>query len=343
MSRRLRLTAAWALAALCLAGALYLGGLLLTLSRPYAGWEGEQVDLELEPGLDAGTMLQRLHEAGVVSHPQALRIWLRWSGGSEALQAGEYRFQTAATPLQVLDRLSRGDVLLHAVTVPEGLALEEIAARLADAGFGPRERFRELFRDPGPVRELDPAADDLEGYLFPDTYSFPRNASPQRITAAMVERFREVTGPAYATAAEQAGLDLRRAVTLASLIEKETSLPEERGRISRVFHNRLARGMLLQCDPTVLYALRRDGIAVTRLTYDHLTHDSPWNTYVSPGLPPGPIASPGAASLEAAVHPAEGNDLYFVASPGGGHRFSSDLDSHRKAVREWRNYLRSSR
>jgi len=339
----MRLALAWVAALLCLGAALYLGGLLLSLSRPYAGWEGEQVEVLLEPGLDAGSMLRRLHEAGVVRHPRPLRLWLHWSGGSAELQAGGDRVREPATPLEVLDRLRHGDVLLHAVTIPEGLVLDEIAARLDEAGFGPPERLLERFRDAGPVRDLDPAATDLEGYLFPDTYSFPRGASPRRITAAMVKRFREVTGPDYARAASEVGLDLRQAVTLASLIEKETSLPGERGRISRVFHNRLRRGMLLQCDPTVIYALRRDGLKVERLTYEHLEHGSPWNTYVSAGLPPGPIASPGAASLEAAVHPAEGDELYFVASPDGGHRFSSDLESHRRAVREWRNYLRSSR
>lgn len=343
MTRRARLALAWILALACLGGALYLGGLLLTLSSPYAGWEGEEVDLLLDPGLDASTMLRRLHEAGVVRHPRALRFWLYWSGGSGELQAGEYRFSEPASPLQVLERLRRGEVLLHAVTIPEGLCLEETAGRLVDAGFGPREKLLELFRDPGPMLDLDPAAADLEGYLFPDTYSFPRGATPERIRATMIERFREVIGPDYARAARKAGLDLRRAVTLASLIEKETALPGERGRISRVFHNRLARGMLLQCDPTVIYALKRDGLEVGRLTYDHLEYDSAWNTYVSPGLPPGPIASPGAASLEAAVLPAEGDELYFVAAPEGGHRFSSDLASHRKAVREWRDYLTSSR
>lgn len=343
MTRRLRLASAWILALICLGAALYIGGLLMALSSPYAGWEGEHVDVVLEPGLDAGSMLRRLHRSGVVRHPASLRLWLHWSGGSEELQAGEYRFAEPATPLQVLERLRRGEVLLHAVTIPEGLALDEIAARVAEAGFGSPERLLESFRDPRLVHDLDPAASDLEGYLFPDTYSFPRGASEERITAAMVKRFREVTGPGYAEAAEAAGLDLRGAVTLASLIEKETSLPEERGRISRVFHNRLRRGMLLQCDPTVIYALKRDGLEVQRLTYEQLEHDSPWNTYVSPGLPPGPIASPGAASLEAAVHPAEGEELYFVASPEGGHRFSSDLESHSRAVREWRNYLRSSR
>jgi len=343
MRRGLRRAAAWTLAVIGLSAVLSLGGLLLAFSRPYAGWEGDHVDVELEPGIDAGTMLERLHEAGVVRHAGLVRAWLWWTGGAGTLQAGEYRFSEPATAMQVLARLRRGDVLLHAVTVPEGLSREETAARLGEAGFGPLDALIKAFDDPGLVRDLDPAARNLEGYLFPDTYRFSRNASPRHVAAAMVRRFRDVTGPQYARAARDVGLDLRQAVTLASLIEKETSLPDERGRISRVFHNRLRRGMLLQCDPTVIYALRRDGVKVGRLTYKDLEYDSPWNTYVSPGLPPGPIASPGQASLDAAVHPAEGDELYFVASPDGGHRFSSDLESHQRAVREWRNYLRSSR
>lgn len=159
----------------------------------------------------------------------------------------------------------------------------------------------------------------------------------------MVERFWREVGEDFPRRAAKAGLSLREAVTLASMIERETSLPEERGRISRVFHNRLERRMRLQCDPTVIYALRREGREVGRLTYRDLEFDSPWNTYVSYGLPPGPIANPGKASLDAAVAPDDGPDLYFVAAPEGGHRFTATLDAHLEAVAVWRAYLRSSR
>ena len=336
----------------CIAGGLGLLVLLVviaialfhgSLSRPFQGWEGEQVDVELEAGLDAGSMLRRLAEAGVIRDPLPLRIWLFWNGGSDALHAGEYRFSEPCTPLEILARLQAGEVLLHAVTIPEGLVLEQIAQRLDAAGFGDAGQALELFRTPRLLRDLDPAASDLEGYLFPDTYQFPRHTPAEKIAATMIKRFQDVAGDDYAARAERAGLSLREAVTLASLIEKETSVADERAKISRVFHNRLERGMLLQCDPTVRYALEREGVKVERLTYAHLETVSPWNTYVSPGLPPGPIANPGKASLEAAVEPADGGELYFVAAPGGGHRFSRDLESHTRAVREWRNYLRSSR
>jgi UPF0755 protein len=314
-----------------------------SLSRPHAGWDGEFVDVELEPGVDAGTVLLRLRDAGVIEHRLPLRLWLAWKGGSGGLHAGEYRFDEPASPLEVLARLQAGDVLLHPITIPEGLTLAEIASRLAAAELGREEDFLASFGSGEPVHDIDAAAIDLEGYLFPDTYHFPRETTVERITTVMVQRFKEIAGDDYSAAAQDVGLTLREAVTLASLVEKETSVPEERGRISRVFHNRLRRRMLLQCDPTVVYALAREGVSVERLTYKHLEFESPWNTYVSPGLPPGPIANPGQGSLQAAVHPDAGDELYFVAAPGGGHRFSSNLEAHLEAVREWRSYSRSSR
>ena len=154
----------------------------------------------------------------------------------------------------------------------------------------------------------------------------------------MVARFRETVGPDFAEKAAAVGLSVHEAVVLASLVEEETSLPEERGRVARVFHNRIERGILMQCDPTVLYAHRRIGVSVDRLTYAHLRLDSPWNTYVTAGLPPTPIANPGRASLFAAVEPDEGDDLYFVARPDGGHQFSPSLAAHNRAVAVWRRH-----
>jgi UPF0755 protein len=313
------------------------------LHRPHAAWEGEYVDVVLAPGLDAGSMLTSLHRAGVVRRPRLVRNWLSVSGGSQLLQAGEYRFDAPVAPLEVVRRLRAGEVLLHTVTVPEGLSLEQTAEEVVRAGFASYDALVTAFRDPTPIRALDERAEDLEGYLFPDTYSFPRGVTAEGVVAAMIGRFREITGAEYKADAAAVGLDLREAVTLASMIERETSVPDERPRISRVFHNRLDGGMRLQCDPTVLYALERAGRPVKRLYSKHLEIDSPWNTYRVHGLPPGPIASPGAASLLAAVRPADGDELYFVAAPEGGHRFSSDLGSHLRAVAEWRDYSRSSR
>jgi UPF0755 protein len=313
------------------------------LTRPYAGWSGDEAVVNVESGLDAGRVLERLEAAGVIRSTFPLRVWLILSGGGDDLHAGEYRFAAPASPLDVLKRLRRGDVVLHAITLPEGLVLEEIAERVAAAGLSNESDLLTAFRDPTPIRDLDERAEDLEGYLFPDTYHFSRDVPAAKIAEAMLLRFREVTGPEFGRAATEVGLGFRDAVTLASLIEKETSVPDERTRIAGVFHNRLRRGMALQCDPTVIYALRREGRITRRLTYDDLEIDSPWNTYRYPGLPPGPIANPGAGSLWAAVEPAKGNELYFVAAPGGGHRFSESLEEHLRAVRQWRAYLKSSR
>lgn len=313
------------------------------LERPYAGWSGRGVTVELPRGLGAGAMVRRLHDAGVLRNPRLVTTWVVLSGRAGRLKAGEYRFERPMSPAEVVGILERGEVVLHAVTLPEGIGMGEVARRLEDAGVGVAAELLEAFHHPDAVRELDPEATDLEGYLFPDTYHLPRGQPPRRIASALVERFREITGPDYLEAAGTVGLSLREAVTLASMIEKETSVPAERWRISRVFHNRLRRGMKLQCDPTVIYALERAGRATARLTYADLQFDSPWNTYVVAGLPPGPICNPGRASLDAAVHPADGDELYFVASPGGGHEFSRDLPSHLEAVRRWRRSQRSSR
>ncbi len=343
MSPSLGRSALWSSAVLLLAVALAATAAYLALNRPYAGWQGEHIDVELSAGMDAGSMLDRLDEAGVIRNSRIVRAWLRLSGDSRTLQAGEYRFSEAASPLEVLRRLAKGDVLLRAVTIPEGFSLRAIADRLAEEGFATREDLLSAFGDPTPIEDIDPEASDLEGYLFPETYHFSKQTTARQIAAAMVERFKEVVGSDFAARAEAAGLSTRQAVTLASLVEKETSLPEERTRISRVFHNRLRIGMRLQCDPTVIYALERSGREVERLTYEDLEFESPYNTYLVTGLPPGPIASAGQASLNAAVAPAEGKELYFVAAPEGGHRFSQDLESHIEAVKEWRAYLRSSR
>ncbi len=294
--------------------------------------------------MSAGAMLKRLGDAGVLERPRIARAYLSWTRGGALLHAGEYRFDRPAGPLEVLGRLREGDVLLHEVTVPEGLDLTQVAETFVAAGFADDESLRAAFADPAGIAERDSLATDLEGYLFPDTYRFSRDATADAIAARMLAQFEAAVGEDYATRAEAVGLTVRQAVTLASLIEEETSVPDERRRISAVFHNRLERRMPLQCDPTVLYALKRAGQPVARLYSKHLKFDSPYNTYRYRGLPPGPIANPGKASLDAAVDPIESRELYFVALPGrGGHAFSETLEQHNRAVARWRAYERSSR
>ncbi len=313
------------------------------LRRPHVGWPGAAAEVVLEPGQSAGSMLDELALAGVLRRPALVRAWLTWAGGADRLQAGEYRFDAPASAVEVVRRLRAGDVILHEVTLPEGLTLAETARRLAEVGFGSDDALLSAFADTALIRDLDADATDLEGYLYPETYRFARGERPGRIAEAMTEQFRQAVGPQFAAQAGAAGLTVRQAVTLASMIERETSVPQERPRISAVFHNRLARGMKLECDPTVDYALARAGREVEQLTYEHLRFESPFNTYVIVGLPAGPIANPGRISLLAAIAPVESDELYFVAAPAGGHSFSRDFATHRRAVAQWRRYVRSSR
>ena len=329
---------------LTLVTAGFAGWLVHQWRQSYAGWSGASVDVVLEPGMNARAMIDRLAAAGVIEWPWIVRLRLAWSGASEELQAGEYRFEQPGSPRDVLARLRAGDVLLHEVTVPEGMDVDQIVALVAEAGFGEEPALRQAFADTRRLREIDTDAADLEGYLFPDTYRFSRAVTPETIVDEMVSQFSQAVGVDYDSRAEAVGLTVREAVTLASLIEKETSVLGERRRISAVFHNRLRRRMLLQCDPTVRYAHKRAGKSVEKLYSKHLELDSPYNTYRYAGLPPGPIANPGLASLEAAVEPDDSRELYFVALPGRrGHAFSEDLEQHNRAVARWRAYVRSAR
>lgn len=313
------------------------------LQRPFAGWIGERATVTIAPGMSAGAVLDLLADSGVIRSANLGRLWLAMTGKGGALQSGEYEFRVAASLPQVLARIESGDVLLHAVTLPEGLTYREIALRFHESGIADPEALVAAFGDPRSIADLDPAAEDLEGYLFPDTYHFSREATPESIRDAMLRNFRAAVGSEYAARSAAVGLTLRQAVTLASMIEKETSLADERPRIAGVFHNRLERGIRMECDPTVIYGIERQGRRVGRLTTTDLREYHPWNTYVVSGLPHGPIANAGRESLLAAVNPERGDELFFVAAPGGGHRFSSDLAAHNRAVAEWRAYQRSSR
>jgi len=342
-ARRIAIGLACLLVALvvCAAGAALWAR--AALHAPFQGWTGTEVVVELPDEIGARRAIAALARAGVLRHPALVARWVVWQGLDRSLRAGEYRFDHPASSVEVIDRLCRGDVVLHPVTIPEGLDLVETAQRVSGAGLGASEALLAAFRDPAPVRDLDPAARDLEGYLFPDTYHFPKGTPARKIARVLVRRFRQVAGMDLAQRATAVGVSMRDVVTLASLVEEETAVASERPRIARVFLNRLRMGMPLQCDPTVLYALRREGRPVARLAAADLATPSPWNTYRVKGLPPGPICSPGRASLDAVLSPAIGAELYFVAAPGGGHTFSGDLASHRRAVTVWHRYERSSR
>lgn len=308
------------------------------LTRPAAGPAAGPVVIEVPAGLGARAIATRLAAEGVLDQPLVFLAWVRASGQAGRLQAGEYRVERPLSVLELADLLVSGRVVLHEVTVPEGLDRFEAAALLASQGPWSEEDLLAAFADPAPIASLDPLATDLEGYLAPETYRFPRTARPRDVAAAMVGRFRswweELDGSARAAAL---GRTPREIVTLASLVEEETALPQERRLVASVFHNRLARGMKMECDPTVIHALKLAGAwHGGALRRSDLAYPSPYNTYVAPGLPPGPIASPGRASLEAALDPAQSALLFFVASGSGGHRFAETAAQHARNVARWR-------
>jgi peptidoglycan lytic transglycosylase G len=287
--------------------------------------------LSVEPGESAEAIGDSLQRLGLVSHSLLFRAYLLQRGDGGRLRAGDYSFAGTMTLEDIVNTLVRGEVARHDVTFPEGRSLEEMAGIAASRGV-PADAFRKAAREPALVQDLDPQAKDLEGYLFPDTYDVTRRPdAAATLVARMTRRFRQVITPLLPLLAER-GLGVREAVTLASLVELETARPDERGRIAAVFLNRLKRGMPLQTDPTVIYALRQAGTWDGNIRKRDLAIDSPYNTYRYPGLPPGPIGSPGREALLAVASPAEVNDLYFVSRNDGSHEFSETLAQHERAV-----------
>ena len=308
------------------------------LYTPYQGFPPQGVYVDIPRGASARTIARLLAENGVVRSRVAFELLCR-SRARRALQAGEYFFHRAVTAFDVFQTLAEGRVYQIMVTVPEGLTMFEIAELVEGAGLANREAFLGAARDPAPVRDLAPRARSLEGFLFPATYQFPRHIAPQEIVGAMVRRFREVWQALPKASLNPNGLTMDGAVTLASLVERETSVPEERRIVAGVFLNRLRRRLPLQCDPTVIYALQLAGKYNGMLYSTDLSFDSPYNTYRRTGLPPGPIANPGEASLRAALNPQAVDYFYFVATGHGGHVFSKTLQEHNENVRRYRRML----
>jgi UPF0755 protein len=314
------------------------------LTTPYRGFSAPEIFVELPAGAGVSGIGARLAAAGVVSDPLTFRIAARLSGAERRLQAGEYRFSQPASPSEIVDRLSRGDVFTRAVTFREGLTIREMAAVFAATGLGSADAFARAAAAGERAHAFDPSAETLEGYLFPDTYALPRQVRPEQLVGLMMAGFVQAFDADLQAKAAALGMTVREAVTLASLVEKETAEPAERPLVAAVYHNRLRRGMPLQCDPTVIFALMRAGRWNGNLTRANLQIDSPYNTYRYPGLPPGPIASPGRASLEAAVGPADVPYLYFVSRNDGTHAFATTLADHNRNVAEWQlRYFRERR
>jgi UPF0755 protein len=294
--------------------------------------------VEIEPGSGTARIARQLETAGVVRSQYGFDL-LRWVKRG-TLRAGEYRFDHPATVLEIYARIARGDVYTKTVVVPEGASIFEIATRLEQAGIGTRQGFLDAqAQQVDLIADLDPKAKTLEGYLFPDTYRFPRKATPAQIAASMVRRFRVM--------AAELGLkeNVHAVVTMASLVERETAVDSERPLVASVFFNRLGKHMPLMTDPSVIYGLQLQNKWQGTIYRSDLTHDTPYNTYLHGGLPPGPIANPGLPALKAAMQPAQTDYLYFVAAganPQGQSLFSKTLEEHKHNVSEYRHTLKKA-
>jgi len=303
----------------------WLAWALLTPVTP-----SSQTFVLLRPGYTTRRIARELKAAGVIRSADAFVLW-HYVHHKRSLKAGEYLFDKTANSRDVHERLVRGDIYVHTVVVPEGFNMFDIAQAIQDAGLGTSQQFLEVAKsDTSLISDLVPEAKSLEGFLFPNTYEFTRTESMHDMAAAMVKQFRQV--------ATQIGLttDVHQTVTMASIIEKETSAPEERPLVASVYYNRLSKNIALQADPSVIYGELLEGTYTGALHHQDMQVNSAYNTYRHPGLPPGPIANPGKTSLEAALHPATTDYFYFVSNGNGHHNFAHSLEEHNRNVAKLR-------
>jgi len=322
----------------CLAGAGWLAWALLPPVTP-AG----QTFVLLHPGYSTRRIATELKSAGVIRSAYAFILW-HYLHRKRSLKAGEYLFDKSATSLEVHRRLAHGDVYFHTVVIPEGFNMFDIAQAIQNAGLGSSEEFLKVATaDTALIADLAPEAKSLEGYLFPNTYEFTRMQTMEEMAGAMVKQFRQVAREIGLTSESQDSAaqrpDLQQTVILASIIEKETAAPEERPLVASVYYNRMAGHQALQADPSVIYAELLQGSYSGALHHADMQFNSNYNTYTHPGLPPGPIGNPGKTSLEAAMHPADTDYLYFVSNGNGHHRFAHSLEEHNRNVAAYRKVM----
>ena len=310
--------------------------------RVHEPWgDGMEHRLTIHSGQGASAILEDLADEGLLYDTRLARLYLIHKLGDPPLIAGEYVFEEPLSTPQVLDKLIRGEIVTWPMTLIEGLTLDEAADMIAEQGFGKRERLREEMRLPDRIVDLDPQAIDLEGYVYPDTYHFARGISEKELVDVLVSTFRRRFAEVSATRTPEDTRTVREIVTLASIVEKEALLDEERPLIAGVYAHRLRRGIALYADPTVIFALKLLGVWDGNVRKADLKLDSPYNTYVYPGLPPGPICSPAVKSLAAAISPEDTKHLYFVSRNDGSHVFASSLAEHNRNVDKWqRQYWR---
>jgi peptidoglycan lytic transglycosylase G len=291
-----------------------------------------EVFVYFPPGTSTGAIFRRLAAEGVIGNARLAEVYYRIRASTTPLLAGEYRFERPMSIDEVIRRMGRGDVVQHTVVVAEGLTAEETFQLFLDQGIATLETFRAALGDTELLPGLAQGASDLEGFLFPETYRVTRSTSARQVVQSMVGQFRLHFTPELRDRARALGLTPRQAVTLASIVEKETALRREAPVVAGVYLNRLDRGMRLQADPTVTYALKRDRQWTGPLRRSDYNYESPYNTYLYDGLPPGPICNPGLAALNAAVKPARTAFFYFVADANGGHTFSRTFEQHLQAI-----------
>ena len=308
-------------------------GAYLSLNSAFQGFS-QPVVVEFPKGTSARAMADELAQAGVVHYAWQF-LAARALKPSARLQAGEYQFAHADTPWNVFGRIVRGDVFFYELTVPEGSNIFEIASSVDRLGFLKGADFLRVARDPALIRDLAPKAPTLEGYLFPSTYRVTRSTTVEQLCRMMTDLFRKHWRELQSTGHASGPNDI---VTLASLVEKETAIPDERPIVASVYENRLHAGMALDCDPTTIYAALLEQRYHGTIYRSDLNSSNSYNTYQHAGLPPGPIANPGMASLKAALAPADTGYLYFVAKPdgSGGHQFSRTIAEHNRAVQTYR-------
>jgi UPF0755 protein len=310
--------------------------------EPYKGYSEPKKRVEIRRGLRTAVILQQLQKEGVLRDEWIPLVYMKALRSRDSLKAGVYEFDKPLSAVDVIDKLARGDVILASITIREGLDRFAIGKLFSAEGFGTEDEWKKITGEADLVRDIAPEADSLEGYLFPDTYKFDPGTPVTTIVRAMVANFRKHWGEEMAFITT--GLNPHQTVTLASIVETEAQLPQERPIVASVYVNRVRRRMLLGADPTVIYAMKLAGRWNGNIRRADLQMESPYNTYRTPGLPPGPIANPGLASLRAAAAPATTPYLYFVARNDGSHVFSTSNEEHNRNVEKYqRQYFRDKR
>jgi UPF0755 protein len=314
-------------AILCLLMVVIIVGFGMFFTRPARKGGINQV-ITIREGMSLKEVAGALKGNGIITNKDLFMLWTRLLGNSRKIKAGEYLLNSGMAPVRIIEILTRGIIITYPVTVPEGFSIEQIGDILAANGLADKKLFVSLAHEPGVIKKYGISGPSLEGFLYPDTYQFGKGLPPSLIIDVMVKRFWEIVGP-YMDRIKGLKMTVEEVITLASIVEKETGTAEEMPLIASVFLNRLRNGMRMESDPTVIYGMND---FTGNLTRKDLLESTPYNTYVIRGLPPGPIANPGLASIKAVLYPAETDYLYFVSKNDGTHYFSASIEEHNRAV-----------